>query len=98
MDYRLDGKTIKWARTRCDQLLSAEINIGNVVERGETMALAIREACDQMDDQPESDMFRSLADDLERLFTELKDRHLALAKDRIALGRAICKYEEGVEK
>ena len=91
----IDATTIEWAKERVGDLMCLEINGGNALEKLMIAIIALRETADQAVRQPESDMFKSYADDLEKTLIELMERHKALKKDRLELGHEIVKFVDG---
>ena len=94
MGYVIDGGTLRWAEKRVQQVSEAEIEIGCVLERLEGMPKDLRSGAYLMDDQPDSDVMRSFAMDLEKLYTDLRQRFNAMVKDRKAIQKGIRKYKE----
>lgn len=94
MGYTIDKGTISWARERVRQLEEARLEIGCVVERIDEIPKNLRDGALLMDDQPDSDMIRSFADDYEKLYEELKKTFSRMEKDLKALRTGIRKYEE----
>lgn len=95
MGYVLNRDTIKWARIREQQIREAEPELGAVMEKLEYLPKDIRCGVILIEDQPESSVMESFADDLEKLYTDYKKRFEAMIKDGNALGAAIRKYERG---
>ena len=98
MDYKVTEGTIKWARKRVEQVNAAEIDIGAALEKMDGVVEEIRTGCDKMDDQWDSDVFRSYADDLEKILKAMRERFEELKKDRNIIFMAIYKFEKGGEK
>lgn len=93
MGYVIEKGTVRWARTRVQQLEEARVEIGCVIERLEGVPKDLRGGALLMDDQPDSDVIRSYADDYEKLFKELKRTFSGMEKDLKALRTGIRKYE-----
>ena len=91
MGYEIEDGTLKWAETRVQQLTEAEISIGCAIERLESV---LRDGALLMDDQPDSDVMRSYADDVEKLYKDLKKTFDGMVKDRKAIQKGIRKYKE----
>lgn len=94
MGYTIDKGTIQWARKRVQQLEEARLEIGNAVEHAEGIPPGLRSGALLMDDQPDSDVMRSFADDYEKLNAELKKTLAGLEKELKAIKTGIRKYEE----
>ena len=93
MGYVIEKGTIRWARERVRQLEEARIEIGCAVERLEGIPKDLRGGALLMDDQPDSDVIRSFADDYEKLNKELTKAFSGMEKDLKALRTGIRKYE-----
>lgn len=93
MGYTIDKGTISWARERVRQLEEARLEIGCVVERIDEIPKNLRDGALLMDDQPDSDVIRSFADDYEKLYKGLHKVFSGMEKDLKALRIAIRKYE-----
>ena len=91
--YTLDSSTILWARTRVQQIDEAETEIGCAIERLMGIPGDLRGSAILMDNQPESDMMRSFADDAERLVNDLQSRFRGMLTDRGKLRVAIRRWE-----
>ena len=98
MDYQIYEGTIKWAKKRVRQLTDAETSIGCAIEILECVPKELEEGAALMDDQFDSDMFRSYAMDIQRLFEQLSERFEAMKKDRDMIRRGIIQYEKGAAK
>ena len=94
MGYEIEDGTLKWAETRVQQLTEAEISIGCAIERLESVPTDLRDGALLMDDQPDSDVMRSYADDVEKLYKDLKKTFDGMVKDRKAIQKGIRKYKE----
>lgn len=94
MGYEIEDGTLKWAETRVQQLTEAEISIGCAIERLESVPTDLRDGALLMDDQPDSDVMRSYADDVEKLYKDLKKTFDGMVKDRKAIRKGIRKYKE----
>lgn len=94
MGYEIEDGTLKWAETRVQQLTEAEISIGCAIERLESVPTDLRDGALLMDDQPDSDVMRSYANDVEKLYKDLKKTFDDMVKDRKAIQKGIRKYKE----
>ena len=94
MGYTLNRGTISWARKREQQLREAEISIGLAMDALGGVPQDLKDGALLMEEQPESDVMRSFADDVTKLHADLKKRLTALIKDKNALGKAILNYEK----
>lgn len=94
MGYEIEDGTLKWAETRVQQLTEAEISIGCAIERLESVPTDLRDGAFLMDDQPDSDVMRSYANDVEKLYKDLKKTFDDMVKDRKAIQKGIWKYKE----
>lgn len=94
MGYEIEDGTLKWAETRVQQLTEAEISIGCAIERLESVPTDLRDGALLMDDQPDSDVMRSYADDVEKLYKDLKKAFDGMVRDRKAIQKGIRKYKE----
>lgn len=94
MGYEIEDGTLKWAETRVQQLTEAEISIGCAIERLESVPTDLRDGALLMDDQPDSDVMRSYANDIEKLYKNLKKTFDDMVKDRKAIQKGIRKYKE----
>ena len=94
MGYEIEDGTLKWAETRVQQLTEAEISIGCAIERLESVPTDLRDGALLMDDQPDSDVMRSYANDVEKLYKDLKKTFDNMVKDRKAIQKGIRKYKE----
>lgn len=94
MGYEIEDGTLKWAETRVQQLTEAEISIGCAIERLESVPTDLRDGALLMDDQPDSDVMRSYANDVEKLYKDLKKTFDDMVRDRKAIQKGIRKYKE----
>lgn len=94
MGYEIEDGTLKWAETRVQQLTEAEISIGCAIERLESVPTDLRDGALLMDDQPDSDVMRSYANDVEKLYKDLKKTFDGMVRDRKAIQKGIRKYKE----
>lgn len=94
MGYTIEKDNVRWARTRVQQLKEARLEIGCVVEKLEGIPKDLRGGALLMDDQPDSDVIRSYADDYEKLYKGLRKTFSGMEKDLKALQTGIRKYEE----
>lgn len=94
MGYEIEDGTLKWAETRVQQLTEAEISVGCAIERLESVPTDLRDGALLMDDQPDSDVMRSYANDVEKLYKDLKKTFDDMVKDRKAIQKGIRKYKE----
>lgn len=94
MGYEIEDGTLKWAETRVQQLTEAEISIGCAIERLESVPTDLRDGALLMDDQPDSEVMRSYANDVEKLYKDLKKTFDDMVKDRKAIQKGIRKYKE----
>ncbi|MBP5295179.1 MAG: hypothetical protein J6Y95_05605 [Lachnospiraceae bacterium] len=94
MGYEIEDGTLKWAKTRVQQLTEAEISIGCAIERLESVPTDLRDGALLMDDQPDSEVMRSYANDVEKLHKDLKKTFDDMVKDRKAIQKGIRKYKE----
>lgn len=94
MGYEIKDGTLKWAETRVQQLTEAEISIGCAIERLESVPTDLRDGALLMDDQPDSDVMRSYANDVEKLYKDLKKTFDGMVRDRKAIQKGIRKYKE----
>ncbi len=94
MGYVIEKGTIQWARKRVQQLQEARLEIGNAVDRAESIPTDLRGGALLMDDQPDSDVMRSFADDYDKLNKQLQKAFSGMEKDLKALRTGIRKYEE----
>lgn len=94
MGYEIEDGTLKWAETRVQQLTEAEISIGCAIERLESVPTDLIDGALLMDDQPDSDVMRSYANDVEKLYKDLKKTFDDMVKDREAIQKGIRKYKE----
>lgn len=94
MGYEVEDGTLKWAETRVQQLTEAEISIGCAIERLESVPTDLRDGALLMDDQPDSDVMRSYANDVEKLYKDLKKTFDGMVRDRKAIQKGIRKYKE----
>ena len=92
--YLIEDGTIDWAEKRVQQLTEAEISIGCALEKLELVPRDLRDGAFLMDDQPDSDVMRSYADDIEKVYQDLKKAFDGMVKDRKAIQRGIRKYKE----
>ena len=93
MGYKVTEGTIKWARHRVKQINDAEVDIGAALEKMTGVADEIRSGCNKMDDQWDSDIFRSYANDLEKILETMNERFDELRKDRNVIAAGIREYE-----
>lgn len=94
MGYEIEDGTLKWAETRVQQLTEAEISIGCAIERFESVPTDLRDGALLMDDQPDSEVMRSYANDVEKLYKDLKKTFDDMVKDRKAIQKGIRKHKE----
>ena len=94
MGYEIEDGTLKWAETRVQQLTEAEISIGCAIERLESVPTDLRDGALLMEDQPDSEVMRSYANDVEKLYKDLKKTFDDMVKDRKAIQKGIRKYKE----
>ena len=95
MGYVLNRDTIKWARFREQMIQEAEPELGAVMEKLKDLPRDIRCGVILIEDQPESSVMESFADDIEKLYKDYKKRFTAMIRDKNALATAIRKYERG---
>lgn len=95
MDYMIDAGTVKWAERRVDELQEAEIHTGCALELLEGVPKLLRASGDRMDNQPESDMVRAFADDLEKLYVDLLNTFTGWKRDKRAIERGIREFRKG---
>ena len=94
MGYEITKETVRWARTRVQQLEEARTEVGVALEDLEAVPMDLKGGAVLMEDQPESDMLKSFANDIEKLARDLR-RHLsAMEKDLKDLRKGLRKYEE----
>ena len=94
MGYNITEGTVKWARTRVDELEKGLIYVGSAIENLEKVPEDLRNGAWLMDNQPDSDMIRSYAMDVEKLEEDLKKRLSEMKKDLRDIRRGIRKHEE----
>lgn len=88
-------ETVKWARQRAKELGDSEYDIGFAAERAAIVPVLLRCAADKMDNQPESEMVRSFANDYEKLTHELVKRLAEWKLERKTLVREVLIVEGG---
>ena len=93
MGYVIEKDTVRWARTRVQQLEEARLEIGCAVEKLEGIPSNLRAGAFLMEDQPDADVMRSFADDVEKLYAQLNKAFSGMEKDLKALRTGIRKYE-----
>ena len=94
MGYVFDSGTIDWAEKRVQQLTEAEMSIGCAIEKMEGVPGDLRDGAFLMDDQPDSDVMRSYALDIEKLYKDLKRTFTRMVRDRKAIQTGIRKFKE----
>ena len=93
MGYAISKGTVRWARTRVQQLEEARVEIGCAIERLEGIPSDLKGGAILMENQPESDVMISFADDISKTLKDLKKAFSAMEKDLKALRTGIRKYE-----
>ncbi len=93
--YQIEAGTVTWARRRVEELYESKVDIGMALEQMANVPELLRVGADRMDNQPESDMARSFANDFERLISLLQQDFDSWMKDREDIAAGIRKYEEG---
>lgn len=93
--YTLDKGTVKWAKQRWKELDDSNTETGLALELLEKVPGLLMAAADKMDNQPESEIVRSFASDIENMKVSLNMCFLAWISDKNRLRTAIRKYEEG---
>ena len=94
----LDSKTIEWARKRCSDLLSAEVNIGNAIDKADELVNFITEAAYQVFNQPESEVFVAFASDIRAIANEMKERRKLIIEERLETGKDIVDYQSRLKE
>ena len=94
MEYEFDSQTIKWAKKRCNDLLSGEVNLSSALERAQYALLSINETADQMNDQPESEMIRHYTRAIEKSLKGLDEILSDIKRDRTEIGKGVVRYGE----
>lgn len=92
--YEFDASTISWAERRVKELGQSRVNAGYALEMLRNAIVAMRDAGDEMNNHPESEMIRDLAKDIEKKTDEFERRFQSWEKDRSDIVRGILDYEE----
>ena len=95
MVYKIDGATIAWAQRRSDQLTDSENDIGCAIDRMNKAITCMLDGANEMDDQPESDMVRAFAKNLQALTYQLEARFKSWKRDKKEIDRGIRVYRGG---
>lgn len=93
MGYEMNERKIPWATKRVDQVKAAELEVGAALEALEKVPKGLRAGADLMDDQPDSDMVRSFANDLEKTAYELRHVLEGMVRDCKDIEKALAEYE-----